>query len=148
MRRSSRCTGAQWRRGRTEPGTLEQGGASGRSPSSCVHRYTIWDRRDPQVPLSGDSHPGEILREDYLEPLGLGANALAKALGVTAARINDVVRERRGVTAHTAIRLARYFGGDARSRLNLQMAYDLRVAELESAKDLSRQVKPRASSRA
>jgi len=93
-------------------------------------------------------HPGEVLREDFLEPLGLSANALAKALGVTAARINDIVRERRGVTADTAIRLARYFGGDARSWLNLQMSYDLRVAELASAKDISRQVKPRASSRA
>lgn len=92
-------------------------------------------------------HPGEVLREDYLEPLGLSANALAKALGVTAARINDIVRERRGVTADTAIRLARYFGGDARSWLNLQMAYDLRVAELASAKDISRQVKPRSASR-
>ncbi len=91
-------------------------------------------------------HPGEVLREDYLKPLGLSANALANALGVTAARISDIVRERRGVTADTAIRLARYFGGDAKSWLNLQMAYDLRVAELASAKDISRQVKPRTAS--
>ena len=77
-------------------------------------------------------HPGEVLREDYLVPLGLSANALAKALGVTAARVNDIVRERRGVTADTAIRLARYFGGDAKSWLNLQMAFDLRVAELRN----------------
>jgi addiction module HigA family antidote len=59
-------------------------------------------------------HPGEILREDYLAPLGTSANALARALNVPAPRINDIVRERRGVSADTAMRLARYFGGDAR----------------------------------
>ena len=70
-------------------------------------------------------HPGEVLLEDFLNPLGMSANALAKALR----RINDVVRGRRGVSADTAMRLARYFGGDARSWLNLQTAHDLRVAE-------------------
>lgn len=59
-------------------------------------------------------HPGEVLREDYLVPLGLSANALAKALAVPAPRVNDTVRERRGVTVDTAMRLARYFGGSAR----------------------------------
>ena len=63
-------------------------------------------------------HPGEILREDYLAPSKMSANALAKALRVPAPRINDVVLERRGVTADTAMRLARYFGGDARSWLD------------------------------
>jgi addiction module HigA family antidote len=87
--------------------------------------------------------PGEVLREDYLEPLGLSANALARSLGVTAARINDIVRERRGVTANTALRLARYFGGDARSWLNLQAAYDLRKAEIEAAAAIRREVRPR-----
>jgi antitoxin HigA-1 len=90
-------------------------------------------------------HPGEVLREDYMEPLGLSANALARALGVTAARVNDIVRERRGITADTAIRLARYFGGDARSWLNLQLAYDLRVAELANGKRIAREVAPRSS---
>ncbi len=75
-------------------------------------------------------HPGEILREDFLVPLGLNANALSKALRVPAPRINDIVRERHGVSADTAMRLARYFGGDARSWLNLQTAYDLRLAEI------------------
>jgi antitoxin HigA-1 len=79
-------------------------------------------------------HPGEILREDYLVPLGMTATALAKALNVPAPRINDIVRERRSVTADTAMRLARYFGGDARSWLNLQAAYDLRVAEIRNGK--------------
>jgi len=87
-------------------------------------------------------HPGEVLREDYLLPLGMSANALAKALNVPAPRINDVVRERRGVTADTAMRLARYFGGDARSWLNLQAAYDLRIAEQSSAKRIEREITP------
>jgi len=60
-------------------------------------------------------HPGEILREEFLAPLGMSAHAVALALRVPAPRINDIVRERRGVTPDTAMRLARYFGGDAES---------------------------------
>ena len=90
-------------------------------------------------------HPGEILREDYLIPLGMSANALSKALNVPPPRINDIVRERRGITADTAMRLARYFGGDARSWLNLQAAYDLRVAEIENAKRIEREIIPAAA---
>lgn len=90
-------------------------------------------------------HPGEILREDYLVPLNMSANALAKALNVPTPRVNDIVRERRGVTADTAMRLARYFGGDARSWLNLQAAYDLRIAEIENAKRIEREVIPAAA---
>lgn len=89
-------------------------------------------------------HPGEILREEYLVPLGMSANALAKALRVATPRINDIVRERRGITADTAMRLARYFGGDARSWLNLQAAYDLRVAEVQNSKRIAREVIPAA----
>lgn len=87
-------------------------------------------------------HPGEILREDFLIPLGLSANALAKALSVPAPRINEIVRERRGVTADTAMRLARYFGGDARSWMNLQAAYDLRVAEVKDAQRIRKEILP------
>jgi addiction module HigA family antidote len=90
-------------------------------------------------------HPGEVLREDFLKPLGMSANALAKALRVPAPRINDVVRGRRGVSADTAMRLARYFGGDARSWLNLQTAHDLRVAEISNAKRVAREVSPAAT---
>ena len=90
-------------------------------------------------------HPGEILREDYLVPLGLTATALAKALNVPAPRINEIVRERRAVTADTAMRLARYFGGDARSWLNLQTAYDLRVAEIRNDKRIKREIAPAAA---
>lgn len=87
-------------------------------------------------------HPGEVLREDFLLPAGMTANALAKALHVPAPRINDIVRERRGITADTAMRLARYFGGDARSWLNLQAVYDLRVAEIANARKIAREVMP------
>ena len=90
-------------------------------------------------------HPGEILREDFLVALGMSANALAKALNVPAPRINDVVRERRGITADTAMRLARYFGGDARSWMNLQAAYDLRIAEIENAKRIEKEIIPAAA---
>jgi len=90
-------------------------------------------------------HPGEILREEYLVPLGLSANALARALGVTTARVNDIVRGRRGITGDTALRLARYFGTNAQSWLNLQAAYELRLAEITTGKAIQRTVKPRAA---
>lgn len=86
--------------------------------------------------------PGEVLREDFLRPAGLTANASAKALRVPAPRINDIVRERRGITADTAMRLARYFGGDAQSWLNLQTQYDLRIAEKASARKIERESAP------
>jgi addiction module HigA family antidote len=90
-------------------------------------------------------HPGEILREEFLLPLGMSAHALAMALRVPALRINDLARERRGVTPDTALRLARYFGGDAESWLALQLAYDLRVAELANGGKITREVDPRAA---
>jgi len=90
-------------------------------------------------------HPGEVLREEYLIPLGLSANALSKALHVPAPRINDVVRERRGISADTAMRLARYFGGDARSWMILQAAYDLRVAEIKNAQYIQQEIIPVAA---
>lgn len=85
-------------------------------------------------------HPGEILREEFLAPYGITANALAKLLKVPASRINDIVLERRGITPDTALRLARFFGGDAQSWLNLQVAYDLKVASRNSAKTIAREV--------
>ena|SRR5947209_9372797 len=90
-------------------------------------------------------HPGEILKEDYLIPLGMSVRALAMAIRVAPPRVNDIVRQRRGITADTAIRLARYFGGDARSWLNLQTAYDLRTAEIKAARRIFREVKPSAA---
>lgn len=90
-------------------------------------------------------HPGEILREDFMRPLELSANALAKALHVPAGRINDIVLERRGITPDTALRLARYFGGDARSWLNLQAEYDLKAATAERGEKIAREIDPRAA---
>ncbi len=87
-------------------------------------------------------HPGEVLREDFLKPAGLTANALAKRLHVPTPRINDIVRERRGISADTAMRLARYFGGDAHSWLNLQSIYDLRVAEIANGRRIEREIDP------
>ena len=89
-------------------------------------------------------HAGQTLREDYSIPLGMSANALSKTLNVPAPRINDIARERRGVTADTAMRLARYLGGDARAWMNLQAAYDLRLAEIENAKLIEREIVPAA----
>ena len=83
-------------------------------------------------------HPGEILREDYLVPLGLSVNALSIALGVPATRIHEIVKERRAVTADTAARLSKHFGGDAASWLVLQANYDLKT--LPTLLDIERQV--------
>ncbi len=83
-------------------------------------------------------HPGEILREEFLLPLNLSANALAIALGVPAPRINDIARERRGITADTALRLARYFGASAEFWMGLQADYDLRLAESAANDTLAR----------
>jgi addiction module HigA family antidote len=74
-------------------------------------------------------HPGEILREEFLAPLGFSAHALAMELKVPAPRINEIVRERRAVTPDTALRLSRYFGTTAQFWLNLQTSYDLKIAE-------------------
>lgn len=86
-------------------------------------------------------HPGEVLREDYLVPLGLSVNALAIALGVPATRIHEIVKERRSITADTAERLARYFGGDAASWLSLQATYDLKT--LPTRAEILKRVEPR-----
>ena len=86
-------------------------------------------------------HPGEVLREDYLAPLALSVNALAVALGVPATRIHEIVKERRAVTADTAARLARYFGGDATSWLVMQANYDLKT--LPTLREIKRQVRVR-----
>ena len=88
-------------------------------------------------------HPGEVLREDFLSPLGLSVNALALALGVPATRIHEIVKERRGVTADTAERLARYFGGDAASWLTMQANYDLET--LPTRDEIAQKVHPRAA---
>ena len=87
-------------------------------------------------------HPGEILKHDFMDPFGLPATALARAIGVTPTRINEIVRGRRGITAETALRLARYFGTDARSWLNLQDRYELDIVSRDKADALSA-IRPR-----
>ncbi|QEA12831.1 HigA family addiction module antitoxin [Comamonas flocculans] len=73
-------------------------------------------------------HPGEILQEDFLVPMGISQYRIAKAIGVPARRINEIVKGQRGITADTALRLAAFFGTEAQSWLNLQSEYDLRRA--------------------
>ncbi|MEP6657487.1 MAG: HigA family addiction module antitoxin [Betaproteobacteria bacterium] len=90
-------------------------------------------------------HPGEVLREEFMEPLGLSANALAMALRVPAPRINDVVRERRGVSPDTALRLARYLGTTPQFWVNLQASYDLKVTLKERGGRIKQEVLPRAA---
>jgi len=87
-------------------------------------------------------HPGEVLREEYLKPLGLSANALAKALRLSPSRIGDIVLERRGVTADTAVRLGRYFRNSAQFWLDLQGQYDIGVVEREKGAEITRRVRP------
>lgn len=87
-------------------------------------------------------HPGEILGEE-LEELGMSANALAKALAVPTNRITAILKGQRGVTADTALRLARYFGTTPQFWLNLQKSFELRVAEEESGEEIAGRVKPR-----
>jgi addiction module HigA family antidote len=88
-------------------------------------------------------HPGETLREDFLEPLGLSVNRLAIELHVPATRINEIANGRRSITADTALRLARYFGTSPQFWINLQANYDLEVAVDASGKVIETQVTPR-----
>ena len=87
-------------------------------------------------------YPGETIKEDYLVPLGMSVNQLAKALGVGAARLNEIVLGKRGITADTALRLARYFNTSAEFWLNLQSLYELRLTEQKSKAAIERTVKP------
>jgi addiction module HigA family antidote len=89
------------------------------------------------------AHPGETIREDYLIPLNMSVNQLAKDLGIGAARLNEIVRGERGITADTALRLARYFETSAEFWLNLQTLYDLRTAQAKVGSKIAREVKAR-----
>ena len=87
-------------------------------------------------------HPGETIKEDYLVPLDMSVSRLAAELGIGAARLNEIVLGKRGITADTALRLARYFGTSAEFWLNLQSLYDLRMAERKAGRRIERSVKP------
>ena len=89
-------------------------------------------------------HPGEILREDVLKPLNMSVNQLARCLAVDAARLNEIVRGRRGITADTALRLARYLGTTPEFWLKLQVHYELRVARQAKLKEIEQAVRPRS----
>jgi addiction module HigA family antidote len=90
-------------------------------------------------------HPGEILREEFMLPRGLSQNALARALNVPPRRVNEIVLEKRGITADTALRLARFFGTSAELWAGLQADYDLRLARQEKARVIERDVEPLAA---
>ena len=85
-------------------------------------------------------HPGEILREEFLKPLGLSQNELARALGVPPRRVNEIILEKRGITADTALRLARCFNTSAELWSGLQADYELRVARQESQGRIEKEV--------
>lgn len=87
-------------------------------------------------------HPGEILLEDFLKPLEITRYRLAKSIGVPQRRIDEICAGKRAITADTALRLARYFGTDAQSWMNLQAGYDLEMAEITLIKRILREVKP------
>jgi antitoxin HigA-1 len=90
-------------------------------------------------------HPGELLKLDVLDEFGMSANALAQALGVPTNRITAILKGERAVTADTALRLARYLGTTPEFWLNLQTAYELRLAQRGAGKTIKRQVAPRAA---
>ena len=90
-------------------------------------------------------HPGEILRDDFLAPLGLSVYGLARALKISRPRVNDIVRGRRAVSVDTALRLGRYFGTTPEFWINLQTRYDLDVAEQTIRPRIEREIEPRAA---
>lgn len=89
-------------------------------------------------------HPGEILREEFMLPLNLSSNALARAIGVTPARVNEIANEKRGITADTALRLGCYFGTTADVWINLQKRFELETARRELGDALAH-IRPRAA---
>ena len=90
-------------------------------------------------------HPGEILREEFMKPRDLSQNGLARALNVPPRRINEIVLEKRGISADTALRLGRYFGTSAEMWAGLQADYDLRLARYQKQKEIERDVEPLAA---
>lgn len=106
----------------------------GKSKSSITTKQGA--RRMPPL------HPGEMLREEFMKPLGLSANALALALRVPVTRISEIVNERRSITADTALRLAQYFQMSPGFWLRLQTQFDLEIAEDQMAATIRREVQP------
>ncbi|MFP3556328.1 HigA family addiction module antitoxin [Paraburkholderia sp. SIMBA_049] len=94
-----------------------------------------------------EATPGDILRSEFLEPLGMSAHALSIALRVPAPRVNDIVRGKRAISSETALRLSCFFNNSPLFWLNLQIAYDLRVAIAESGEQIKREIEPLPPSR-
>lgn len=109
-----------------------------------MRKKTGFEPGSGRVPV----HPGEILREEFMQPLGLSARALARELGVSAPVVSDVARERRGVSASLALRLARYFGTSAKVWTGLQSSYELDLASAAEGAAIIKTVKPRLMPRA
>ncbi len=93
----------------------------------------------------GPIHPGEILLEEFLRPMGISQYRLAKDISVPQRRISEIVQRKRSITADTALRLGRFFGMEAQFWLNLQSRYDLLQAETELKKRLDKEVRPHAA---
>ena len=93
-------------------------------------------------------HPGETILEDVLKPLNMSVNQLAKHLGITATRLNEIVHGRRGVTADTALRLSQWLGTSAEMWLNLQKLYELRLAEQKAGKKIKSSIVRREPAKA
>lgn len=90
-------------------------------------------------------HPGEVLLEEFLAPMGLSQNRIARAIGVPPRRINEIVHSKRSITADTALRLARYFGTSEQFWMGLQADYDLEEARRRLGRRLDREVRPHAA---
>jgi addiction module HigA family antidote len=90
-------------------------------------------------------HPGEVLREDFLKPMGMSQYALAKALGVSQVRISEIVNGKRSISSETALRLSRYFGTTAEFWIGMQTTYELELARVRSYDAIAAEVKPRAA---
>jgi addiction module HigA family antidote len=108
-------------------------------------RVDLFEVIDPHRAPMKVTHPGAILRDEFLEPLQISAYRLAKDINVPINRVAAIVSGRRAITADTALRFARYFGTDAQSWVNLQARYDLDVARRAVGKRIGREVKPRAA---
>src|SRR5476651_2512794 len=97
----------------------------------------------PKKSVMSPVHPGEILLEEFMKPMGISINGLAVALRVPVTRISTIVNEARGITADTAMRLGRYFSTTNEFWMNLQRDFDLRVAANESCREIDRSIQPR-----
>ena len=107
-------------------------------------RVDFSDLLDPNADPTGPTHPGEILREEFLEPMGITPYRLAKDIHVPLTRIAEILKGERSISADTALRLARYFGLSQGFWINLQAHYDLERARAESGARIAAEVKPRA----